>query len=42
MEVIFSQTLIDSVISHDEFVLLINNVLKEYNEIREEIKSLKT
>ena len=42
MEVIFSQTLIDSVISHDKFVLLINNVLKEYNEIREEIKSLKT
>ena len=29
------------VISHDEFVLK-NNVLKEYSEIREEIKSLKT
>ena len=31
----------DSVNSHDEFVL-INNVLKEYNEIKEEIKNLKT
>ena len=29
--------LIDSVVSHDEFVL-VNNVLKEYNELKEEIK----
>ena len=36
-----SKTLIDSVISHDEFVL-INDILKEYNEIKEEIKNLKT
>ena len=41
MEVLISQALIDSVISHDEFVL-INNVLKEYNEIKKEIKNLKT
>ena len=33
--------LIDSVISHYEF-LLINNVVKEYNEMKEEIKNLKT
>ena len=32
-----SKVLIDSVISHDEFVL-INNVSKECNEMKEEIK----
>ena len=31
----------DSVITHDEFVL-INNVKMEYEEIKEEIKNLKT
>ena len=31
----------DSVISHDEFVLK-NNVLKEYDKMKEKIKSLKT
>ena len=36
IEVLISKALIDSVISHDEFVL-INNVLKEYNERKEEI-----
>ena len=41
IEVLISKALIDSVISHDEFVL-INNALKEYNEIKEEIKKLKT
>ena len=41
IEVLISKALIDSVISHDEFVL-INNILKEYNEIKEEIKNLKT
>ena len=41
IEVLISKALIDSVISHDEFVL-INNVLKEYNEMKEEIKNLKT
>ena len=35
-----SKTLIGSVISHDEFAL-INNVLKEYNEMKTEIKNLK-
>ena len=35
------KALIDSVISHDEFVL-INNVPKEYNKVKEEIRSLKT
>ena len=41
IEVLISKALINSVISHDEFVL-INNVLKEYNEMKEEIKNLKT
>ena len=40
MEVLFSKTLIDSNISHDEFVLIIN-VLKEYDEIKEVTKILK-
>ena len=34
--VLIFKALIDSVISHNEFVL-INNVLKEYNQIKEEI-----
>ena len=33
--------LTDSIISNDEFVL-INNVLKEYDNMKEEIKNLKT
>ena len=41
IEVLISKALIDSVISHDEFVL-INNVLKEYNKMKEEIKNLMT
>ena len=41
IEVLNFKTLIDSIISHDEFVL-INNFLKEYNEIKEEIKNLMT
>ena len=40
IEVLNSKTLIYSVISHDEF-LLINNFLKEFNEVKEEIKNLK-
>ena len=32
--------MIDSVISHDEFVL-INNARKKYNDMKEEIKDLK-
>ena len=38
LDVLISKALIDSLISHDEFVL-INNVLKEYNRMKEEIKS---
>ena len=41
IEVLISKALIDSVISHEEFVL-INNLLKEYNKIKEKIKNLKT
>ena len=37
----FSKALIDSNISSDELVL-INNVLKEYDNMKEEIKNLKT
>ena len=40
IEVLISKTLIDLIISHDEFVL-INNVLKAYNEMKQEIKNLK-
>ena len=41
IEVSISKTLIDSAVSHDEFVLIENN-LKEHNEIKEEIKHLNT
>ena len=41
IEVLISKALIDSVISHEDFVL-INNMLKEYNKMKEEIKNLKT
>ena len=41
IEVLISKTLIHSNISHDEFVS-INDVLKEYQEMKEEIKNLKT
>ena len=41
IEVLISKALIDSVISHEEFVL-IDNVVKEYGEMKEEIKNLKT
>ena len=40
-EVLISKSLIDSVISHDGFVL-INNTLKEYHEMKEEIKNVKS
>ena len=40
IEVLISKALIDSVISHDEFVLI--NVLKEYNDTKKEIANLKT
>ena len=38
IKVPISKTLIDSYINHDEFVP-INNVLREYDEIKEEIKT---
>ena len=41
IEVLTSKALMESVISHDEFVL-INNFIKEYNEMKEEIKNLET
>ena len=41
IEVLISKSLVDSNIGHDGFVL-INNVLKEYEEMKEEITNLKT
>ena len=41
IEVLISKALFDSNICHDEF-FFINNVLKEYDEINEKIKNLKT
>ena len=41
IEVIVSKALINSVISHDELVS-INNLLKQYDEMKEKIKNLKT
>ena len=38
IEVLISKALIDSDISHDEFVL-INNVLKEFYDLKEDIKN---
>ena len=37
-EVVFSKALIDSYISHDE-VISVNNVIKEYGEMKEVIKN---
>ena len=39
IKVLISKALIDSIISLDEFVL-INNVLKEYREMKERTKNL--
>ena len=41
IEVFISKALIDSVISYNEFIL-INNVLREYNKMKEEIKNVKS
>ena len=41
IEVLTSKTLIDSYISHDEFVS-VNDVLREYNEMKKEIKNPET
>ena len=40
-EVLISKNLIDSYINYDECVS-VNNVLREYNKIKEEIKNPKT
>ena len=41
IEVLISKALIDSYIIHDEFVL-VNIVLREYNEMEEEIRNTET
>ena len=41
MEILIFKALIDSNINHDEFIL-INNVLKEYDQMKEELKNLKS
>ena len=38
IEVLISKALMDSYIKHDNFVL-VNNVLKEYNEMKKEVKN---
>ena len=40
IEVLISKALIDSYINHDKIVS-VNNVLREYNEMKDEIKHLK-
>ena len=40
-EVLICRALIDSYISHDEFVS-VSNVLREYKEMKEEIKNYET
>ena len=41
IEVLISKALFDSNVSHEKFVP-INNVLREYDEMKEEVKNLKT
>ena len=41
MEVLISKAINNSIISHDGFIL-IKNVLKEYDEIKEELINLKS
>ena len=41
MEVLISKVLTDSHIYHDEFIL-VNYLLKEYDDMKEKIKNLKT
>ena len=41
IEILIFKALIHSVDSHDECVL-IHNILKQYNEMKEELKNLKT
>ena len=39
---LISKALINTNVSHDEFFFLINNALKEYDDIKKETKNLKT
>ena len=39
IEVLISNSLIDSFINHDEFVS-VNNILREHNKMKKEIKNL--
>ena len=39
--VLISKSLINSYISHEEFIL-VDNVFRKYNKIKEEIKNLET
>ena len=41
IEVLISKALVDSCISHDDSVS-VNNVLREYNEVEEEVKNPET
>ena len=41
IDVLISKALIDSVVSHDEFDL-VDNFLREYNKVKDDIKNLKT
>ena len=41
IDVVISRTLIDTYISHDEFVS-VNNVLREWNEMKTEMKNPET
>ena len=41
IDVVISRTLLDSYISHDEFVS-VNNVLREWNEMKTEMKNPET
>ena len=41
IEVLISKALIDSVTSNDEFILM-NNVSKEYNEMKEDTEKINT
>ena len=41
IEVLIYKALIDSNISHEKFIL-INNVLKDYDDMKEETKTLRT
>ena len=41
IEVLISKALTDSYISHDEFVS-VNDALREYDDMKKEIKNLKT